>query len=214
MVEKVKKHWDLVLVGGIGLTLAIVGVLIMSGMAVSPGSVLAATSTATVTVTATVEPWINIGVSTTSVALTPSLVDSLGNTYVGSSTVIDVNVGTNNSTGWTVNIKGTNNGLYKSAAPTSTIASVTGTSTITAGNDGYGANATSVLAGTTVGSYYNYWATTTVGEIKTGGQTFATTSAPNALQNVVDMKVYATATSTKPSGSYSDDIILTATTNI
>lgn len=213
MAEKIKKNKELVIVAGIGLILTIATLLSLAGMVELPNVVLAATDTATVTVTATVEAWINIDVSTSSTPITPSLVDSTGGTHIGSTTAIDIDVGTNNSAGWTINIKGINDGLIYGA--TATIASVTATSTLSAGNDGYGANATPTLAGVSIGSYYYHWGTVDVGEIMSGaGQTLATYNATTTLANVVDLQVYAAAVDTKPSGSYTDDIVLTATTNL
>ena len=112
------------------------GLLSISGLIGLPSDV-SATNTATVTVTATVEAWIDIQVSTTSTPITPSLVDSAGGLHVGSTTAINVSVGTGDPAGWTVNIKGVNDGLDYGA--TDTVASVNTTSTLSAGTDGYGA---------------------------------------------------------------------------
>lgn len=209
MAEKIKKHKDIVFVLGVGLVLTIAAIAGMSGMVAIPNFASAAT-TATVGVTATVESWLTITVNPSSVTLSPSLVDTAGTTRIGSSTSnVAIDVGTNSSNGWNIGIKGANNALIYGA--TGTIASVTASSTLNAGADGYGANATNSLAGVTIGPYYKHWATTDVGEIKTGGQTLASKTTLQAAQTVATMKVYAAATSTKPSGSYTDTITLTVT---
>jgi len=210
MAEKIKKQKDVVFVLGIGLVLTIAVIAGMSGMIAMPNFASAATST-TVTVTATVESWLTISAAPSSVTLTPSLVDIAGGINVGSSTSnVAISVGTNSATGWSIGIKGAGAGLVYGS--TSTINSVTGTSTLTAGNDGYGANASTTLVGTTIGALYNNWSTTTVGEIKSGaGQTLASKPSLQASTTVATMKVYAAATSTHPSGSYADTITLTVT---
>ncbi len=209
MAEKIKKHKDIVFVLGIGLVLTIAAIIGTSGMIAIPNFASAAT-TATVGVTATVEPWITITADPNSVTLSPSLVNIGGGTSIGSSTQnVAIDVGTNSDSGWSVSIKGANDGLEYSA--TGTIASVAASSTLVAGTDGYGANASTTLAGVTIGSLYSDWGTAKVGEIKTGGQTLASKTTSQASQTIATMKVYAAATSTKPSGSYTDTITLTVT---
>lgn len=207
MPEIIKKNWDIALVVGIGIVLTIAGFFGMLGMISLPSPASAAT-TATVGVTATVQAWLAIEVSPTSVTLSPDLVDAAGDAHIGSSTQnVGISVGTNNSSGWSVTIEGLNNGL---ASSTNLIASVTGSSTLAAGTDGYGANATNSITGVTIADYYKYWGTTDVGQIATSTN-LASKTNPQSLQQVALMKVYAAATSTKPSGSYQDTITLTVT---
>ena len=71
MAKTIKKHWDIVLISGIGLTLVITGILMISGMIALPNPAEAAT--ATVGVTATVQEWLTFSVNPTSVTLTPDL---------------------------------------------------------------------------------------------------------------------------------------------
>lgn len=207
MPEIIKKNWDIALVVGIGIVLTIAGLLGMLGMISLPSPASAAT-TAEVGVTATVQAWLSITVSPVSVTLSPDLVDTAGGTHIGSSTQnVGISVGTNNSGGWSVTIKGLNNGL---ASSTNLIASVTGSSTIAAGVDGYGANATNSISNVTIADYFKYWGTTNVGQIATSTN-LASRNTYQSLQQIALMKVYAAATSTKPSGSYQDTITLTVT---
>lgn len=161
-----------------------------------------------ITVTAVVEAWLDFQVSTTTLNITPSLVQADGTLNVGSTSDLDLSVGTNSPTGWQVEIRGANNGLY-STARDHTIGSVTATSTIATGTEAYGANATSSNA--TIGSYYDYYGTDTVGEIRGVDRSLASKNTPNTLESVADMQVKATASETTPPGTdYEDTITLTA----
>lgn len=208
MIKKIKKRKDIFFVFGIGVSLALVSLLGLSGIIGLPGFVSAATETETVVVTATIEPFLTFTVSPTSTSLTPYLVTSTGGTNIASSTNISLSVGTNDTDGWSIEIKGANDGLVNGGT---TIDSVTASSTIAAGTDGYGANA-SGEASVTIGSYYDYWGSEDVGEIRTAGQTLASKATANAHGLVATMKVYAASISTNPAGSYTDTITLTATT--
>jgi hypothetical protein len=214
MPEIIKKNLDVALVLGIGLVLAISGIMGMIELVALPDFASAAT-TATVGVTATVQEWITFSVNPTSVTLSPALVDTAGTTAVGSSTAITLNVGTNSADGWSISVNGataagtcTNGGLVSG---TSSICQPSATSTLAAGTDGYGANATSATSGVAIAANYNYWGSTTVGELDTTASTFANKNSPNAATDVASMKVYAACDSAQPSGSYTDTITLTAT---
>lgn len=211
MAEKLKKHKDMAFIIGIGLFLAIVGVLTLSGMIVLPN--LASAATQTVSVSATVNPWLTFSVNPTSAPLTPDLVDAAGGVAIGSSTNISLIVGTNSSGGWNITIQGQNGGL---ASTTNLIASVAAgaaaSTTLVAGTNGYGANSTTTLTGVTVDPRYDKWGTVTVAAIASStSQALASKGTKNASTTVATMKVYAAATSTQASAVYSDTITLTAT---
>jgi len=197
----------LLIIGGLAILVLIgtVGVELFTPKEVS------ADATSTVGVTATVESWLTFQVSTTSVSLTPALVDSTGATHIGSSTAITLTLGTNNTNGWSITIQGANGGLYSNTA-SHLISTVSGTSTLSAGTDGYGANATATYSGVTIGNYYDYWGTDTVGEIASStSYTLASRDSPNAEADVADMKIKAAAQATTPAANdYSDTITLTA----
>ena len=197
----------LLIIGGLAILVLIgtVGVELFTPKEVS------ADATSTVGVTATVESWLTFQVSTTSVSLTPALVDSTGTPHIGSSTAITLTLGTNNTNGWSITIQGANGGLYSNTA-SHLISTVSGTSTLSAGTDGYGANATATYSGVTIGNYYDYWGTDTVGEIASStSHTLASKSDPNVQTDVVDMKIKAAAEATTPAANdYSDTITLTA----
>jgi hypothetical protein len=215
MPEIIKKNLDVALALGIGLVLAISGIMGMMELVALPD--FASAATGTVGVTATVNEWLTFSVSTTSVALSPDLVDSAGGTHVGSSTDITLNLGTNSANGWSISVKGAtpsgtcaNGGLVNSASSSIAICQPSVTSTLAAGTDGYGANATATLADVTIAANYNYWGSTTVGELDTTDSTLASKNSPNAATNVVTMKVYAACDALQPSGQYTDTITLTA----
>lgn len=202
MAEKIKEHWPIAFSVGMGLFLAIIGMLMISGTIGLPNPASAATET--VTVTATIVESISISVTPTSTALSPDLVDISGNTFIGSSTDIQIVVSTNNSGGYNLTIEGANNGLATSSF---LIASVSPTSTIVAGTDGYGANATSVQA--TITANYDYWGTDDVGQIATST---ALSSYGNPVTNsTTTIKIKAAADSAQEAGVYEDTITLTAT---
>ena len=214
MAEKIKKYWDIIAVFGIGLVLTILTILGIVGMIGLPFSVSALTQTGTVGVTATVQEWLSFTVSTTSVALSPDLVTTAGGTNIANSTDITLNLGTNAASGWNVTIEGANAGL-KHTDGTTLIASVATatTTTLIAGMDPgkYGANASSIITGATVGTYYNYWGTETVGAIHTTAQTLLSKSTANATTNVGFLKIKAAAPSTQKPGTYNDMVTLIAT---
>lgn len=205
MAKTIKKHWDMVLVGGIGLTLAIIGVLIMSGMIGVPSSVSAATTaTATVDVQATVAETISINVSSSVMnlgVLTDSTVSATSNNFT---------VKTNAGSGFTVTIKDTGSttspGLWKSSAPTNLIPSNTATPLI-AGSQGYGAQGTSTAMG--IYSPYNV-SGNNVGGLQITAQNFASSSSATAgAQATLTLKATISATTT--AGAYSDNpLTLTA----
>jgi len=212
MAKKIKKHWDLVLISGIGLTLAIAGILAISGMIALPNPAEAAT--ATVGVTATVQEWLTFSVNPTSVTLTPDLVDTAGNTAVGSSTAVTLTLGTNSSDGWSIDARGATaaatcaqgglvSGSYSICQPSAT-------STLAAGTDGYGANATDTLTGVTIAANYAYWGTNTVGELNDTDSDFASKTGANVSSDVASMKVLTASDALQEPGSYTDTITLTA----
>ena len=215
MAERIKNHKSIVFILGIGLFFAIAGLIIsgMSGVVGFPNFAQAATTSQNVTVTAEVKPWLYFSVDQTALTLSPDLVDISGGVNIGSSTNnVTMTVGTNSGGGWNIGIKGLNGGL---ASSTNLIASVpiTATTTLVAGFNGYGANATNSISTVTVGGNgYRSWGTATVGAISTGtSQTMLSKTSANASTTVGLMKVYAACTSTQPVGTYGDTIILTLT---
>jgi len=195
-------------------SMAILGLLAIGTIKVFlPEKAMAQATSTTVGVTATVEEWLTFSVSPTTVTLSPALVDAAGTPHIGSSPDIALTLGTNSSDGWSIRIKGANGGL-RSPTANYTISTVPGTSTLSAGIDGYGANATSSLSGVTIGAKYNYWGTDTVGEITTTDNTLAQKGSPNTEQQVALMKIKAAANVMTPSGNYSDTITLTALPSI
>ena len=167
----------------------------------------------TVNVNAVVSAYIVLSVSTTSTYLMPNLVDSSGNTSIGSSTV-STTVSTNDSAGYTLSLQGTYGGVSSTPNLILNVASSTGSSTITAGVDGYGANATSSVATIKATSTYNYWdedyVLDIVGTISSTTNNLISEESTAGANRVTRIKIYAAADSLQPSGTYKDYIILTA----
>jgi hypothetical protein len=215
MAEKIKKHKDLVFIFGIGLVLAIGAILAMSGMVPLPNTVSAATTVQqSVGVTATVNEWLTFTISTSSVTLTPDLVTTAGATNIASSSVIDLNLGTNSADGWSISATGTNNGLLSGSNTIATPAAGN-TTTTAAGTDAYGIQAATTSAtGVNIATMYKVssdFTSNVVGSIRTASQIFATSTAQFADNtNVIDMKVKASCDALQPSGSYTDTVYLTA----
>ena len=211
MAEKLRKHKSTALIMAGGLFLAVAALLTLSELVPLPDFASAATDT--VTVTATVQSWMTFDVNPNAVTLSPDLVNTSGSPGIGSSTNITLQLGTNSSGGWNVTIEGLRGGLATStymilSVATGTVASTT----LTAGTDGYGAHATSTLAGVTVDPRYNKWTTVTVAAISsTTIQTLATKTSANSSTTVATVKVFAAATGTAPSATYQDTITFTAT---
>jgi len=214
MAEKIKKHKDILFVIGIGLGLTVAGIIILSELVAFPNSAWATTASDTVAVTAYVRSWMTISVSPNSVTLSPDLVNTAGGLGVGSSSNIALQVGTNSSLGWSITISSVYGALASSSAATPTIQSVpTGaTTSIIAGVDGYGANATNAIANVIIGAGYGNWGFASTGALSSSSQpVLMYKSSANSSTTVGYVKVYAAATSTKPTGTYTDTIILTAT---
>lgn len=211
MADLIREHKELVIFAGLGLILAAAIFLTMSNLFDFP--VFAATATQTVSVTATVQSWLLFSVSPTSTALSPDLVNTSGGTAIGSSTNITLMGGTNDAGGWSITIRGANGGLATSTFDL--IESVaTGTSastTLTAGTDGYGANATTVLSGASIGAPYNNWGTAKVGAIASTTSQTLVNGPVTASTTLATMKIYAAANADQPAGTYGDTVTLTIT---
>jgi len=206
MLKIIKRNIDIIIVAGIGFSLLIVAMVgIYQSILISP--VNAATTTE-ITVSATVQEWITLGVSTSSVGLTPDLVDTSGNTSIGTSTSINITVGTNNAAGWHLGLSSANGKLVSGG---NDILSCNTSSTITAGTDMYGAIATTSYPGVDIKDYYDYWGQDIVGTASTTAVTFADKSSLNASTTVATMEIKAACDAAQPSGTYQDTLTITAT---
>jgi len=209
MAKIIKRNIDIILVAGVGLSLLVVAMMgiYQSIPMVSVNYVSAATDTE-ITVSATVQSWITLGVSTSSVALSPDLVDTSGNTAIASSSDINITVGTNNSGGWHLSIQSTNGKLTTTSGDILTCGA---TSTIAAGTDMYGVNATTSYGGVDIKDNYDYWGQNIVGTASTTDQTFADKNTANSSTTVATMKIMAACDDQQPSGTYGDTLTITAT---
>ncbi|MCK4782031.1 hypothetical protein KAS79_03885 [Candidatus Parcubacteria bacterium] len=205
MAKIINQNKDIVLAIAIGLVLTITGVMGMYSFAPSNIDTVEAVATS-VEITATVQEWMTLTSNTTSTTLSPDLVSTAGVTSVATSSSIILTAKTNSADGYKITLTGANDGLDWGS--TSTIGSVSATGTVAAGTDIYGAEATS--ASSTIGSNYDHWGDTTVGEIKTGGQTFASkTTRTEVAGHEITMVIKASCVANKENGSYTDTITLT-----
>jgi len=164
-----------------------------------------------IAIAAIVEKWLYLAVSPLTVDIEPALIGADGSLNIGTSPEIVFSVGTNNPNGWYIEMKGENNGL-KSSTMDLTINSVSATSTLLGGTDGYGANATSTLSGVLIGELYDYYGTDTVGEIINQYKFLASNPGINPLTDVLKMQIKAAASiTTPPAADYSDIIFITLT---
>lgn len=160
-------------------------------------------------IAASVQPWLYFEISPLDLTLSPDLVSSGGEVNIGESEEVILKVGTNNEKGWQIKIKGKNGGL-KSEAHGYTISTVFPTSTLIAGREGYGAQATSTLAGAIINSIYDFYGTNTVGEIPKEYRILVIKYSKNSLLEVAKMKIKASASLMTPAGfDYTDEIVLT-----
>jgi hypothetical protein len=205
MAERIKKHWEITLFSVLGLVFAITGLIGILG--ITPNVASGAVST-TVVVTATVQEWINFTASATNTSMTPPLVNTAGVTAIGSSSVITLTSGTNAGGGFSVTVLSATGKLTYGA--TSSIASGSPTTTIVAGTDGYGIQASSTML--TLGTNYwnSYWAGNIVGAASTTAQTLCSTTTP-AANAYTDVKFKAAAVATKAAGTYTDTLTFTMT---
>lgn len=203
-----KDHWDIVLALGIGLVLTAVGVMGLSAMIAKPGSVSAATET--VEVSATVASWVSLAVTPTTTTITPDLVTSAGGVNIGESDYVKITCGTNGTSGYSLDVKSLNAALCHSGG-CGTAQIVSASSTLSAGVDGYGAQATSSDADVSIGAWYNFaTSTNSVGKVETSDHHLADTGGSTA-DDITWLTLKAAATSTKQSGTYSDTLTLTLT---
>ena len=209
MPEIIKKHGNTAFTAGLAIVLLIGTIVVISGTMSSPMSTEAsATASTSVTVNAVVSAYITLAVSTTSTYLMPNLVNSSGNTFIGSSTV-STTVSTNDSAGYTLSLQGTYGGVSSTPNLILNVASSTGSSTITAGVDGYGANATSSQATILATSTYNFWGQDIVGTISSTTNNLISQESAAGANRTTLIKIYAATDSVQPSGTYQDYIILT-----
>lgn len=220
MAERIKKHWDITLVLGIGVTLMAWGIIGMIGTIVFPNPISAATDS--VTVSATVAAWASIDVTPSSITLSPNLVNSAGVTRVASSTSnLTLYVGTNSTSGWTVAIRsdgnGSTGGLYNSSlSGDNLIETVNTTSTLTDAddNDGYGSNATTSVAAVTITNTYNTWGTLVVGRLAYTNTQLASRATAAASTTVASVKVYAECDSAQQAATYEDILYISTEPNV
>ncbi len=162
-----------------------------------------------IAIAAMVEAWLYFEISPLIIDLEPDLVAADGSLNIGQSEPVIVSIGTNSPDGWSIEIKGQNSGL-KSPAADYTIFSISGTSTLSAGTDGYGANATSSLSGVFIGDFYQYYDTDTVGQIISQPTLLAFNHNRHALAEVARIRIKAAASLLTPAANdYSDEINIT-----
>jgi hypothetical protein len=154
-------------------------------------------------VAATINDWLSFDVEPNTLNL-GDLVDTGGGTNIGTATTT-LTVGTNNETGWFVDIRSENAALVHSSG-TSTGQILSATTTVSAGEDHYGVQCASGDA--VCSTAYNLSNNDVKGLVDTD-ELFASTGAPGSLQEVT-LTIKAASTITNTPGTYSDTITLTA----
>ncbi|MDD5693320.1 MAG: hypothetical protein PHU86_02530 [Patescibacteria group bacterium] len=163
-----------------------------------------------VVVSASVDPSITFQLSTNSASL-----GTMTTGAVASTSAVTLTMGTNAAGGYTVTIQdqgnGTVGGLYKSSVPTKNITS--GTATLSAGTEGYGAQGTTGTGSPTISSPYNT-SGNGVGQLQRTAQSFITYGSPTGVTNQTSTVTFKAAISAStPAGSYADTITLLMTGN-
>lgn len=200
----------------------VIGFLLVNGLFstyegfVYPDYAAAATSSA-VTVSASVTAAISCSTDTGSIAFGTLTDSSVATATSNVSTTISC---VNSSAGCTLYAKdagsGSNPGLWNS---TSSKLIASASSTLIAGTEGYGINATTTATGSgaalTIPVHYRLGsdtATTTVGGLTISNQTLSTASATSSNRETVVRHKAAIATAT-PAGNYNDTITYECTAN-
>jgi hypothetical protein len=204
MAEKIKKHWELTLVLGVGLILAVTSMLTIL---VFPKPVYGNVAT-TVVVTATVQEYLTFTSSATSTTLSPDMVDSGGTTHIASSSNITLTLNTSSSDGYSITVNGVGNGLASSSNYIYTAAT---SGTIVAGTDGFGLQATTTTSGLNI--YPDFAKPFTGNDIGSASSSVArqlATKSSSGSSQVVTIRFVAACDSAQPAGSYTDTVTLTA----
>ena len=166
-----------------------------------------AATTATVSVTAQVREWASLTASSTA-ALSPDMVDYSGNLSIASSSGLGFISKSNSGDGYSVTVQGDgDNRLDGSISGTIDSVGAGATSTIVAGTDGYGIQATSTES--TVASIYDNWGDNIMGPIR-AAVTIVNKDAPtDADGHYTSFRIAAACDVQQGSGEYSDTITLT-----
>ena len=209
MAETIKEQKETIFIVGIGLIFLTAAIVGMYTMVALPSSVSAATET--ITVGATISEWLSFSVSTNTATISPALVDSGGTEAIGTSNTITLTAGTNDAAGYTITIMSQSNAGLCHSAGCGTHNINSGTSTLAAGTDGYGAQATSTDADVTVDTAFDKTGND-VGGITTGGKKLADTSGGSDGDDT-DLLFKAAASKADPEGAYSDSVDLVCVGN-
>jgi hypothetical protein len=200
MVQKIRKHWDLAIVLGAGLAMAVAGLIGIIGFP----NVAYGDAATTVVVTATVQEYLTFTANATSVTLTPDLIDNTGVGHIASSTDVIFTLNTTSADGYSITVYSANNGLMSGG---NYIQLSTATGTAQVGTSTYGIQATS--SDMTVVAAFKYATTTdNIGKVTNSSSSLATKSSPGSNQKLY-VRIKASASSTQPSGSYTDTLTFT-----
>ncbi len=207
MAKTIKKHKEMIFTIAVGLLIAITGIVGMYGaLPIFTGSVEAAT-TATVNVSAQVREWASLTSSSTA-TLVPDLVDYSGNEAVGSTTGLGFIAKSNSGDGYSVTVEGDgSNQLTGSVSGSIASVAAGATSTVVAGTDNYGIQATSTES--TVASIYDNWGDDIMGPVR-AAVTIVNHGAPtDADGHLTNFRIAAACDGQQASGAYTDTITLT-----
>jgi hypothetical protein len=163
----------------------------------------------TINLDATISAWMTFTVASATASFLPPLVDGTGTPDIGTAGPVTLNIGTNAAGGYTVNVRSLGR-LARSGEPAAQINS--GTATVAAGTDGYGAQCGGD-AGSNIACSTDYFlAGNSVRVLETTDNVFLTGTAATAGDSAT-ISFKAASTVTKPDGTYQDTITLTAVAN-
>lgn len=163
---------------------------------------------ANITVTATVQEYLLFTSSATSTTLSPDLIDSNGNTNIASSSNITLTLNTSSADGYSVTVNGAGNGL---ASSTNYIYTSEATTTVVAGTDAFGLQATTTTSDLTINSSF-VWPFTgnIIGSASSSVATqLVSKTSPGSNQTFI-IRFLAASDAAQPAGSYQETITLTA----
>ena len=214
MAETIREHKELIFGVGTGLILAAMAIVALSGLMAPARDVsAAAAASTTITLTATVQEYLTITASENSTSMTGDLVDTAGNTGVASTGAIELYVSTNNAGGYSLTVQGLNGGLATSSyalyIQSATWVTGTPTTTIAAGTDGFGINASSTQS--TITFDFDYWDSQIVAGVSSTTATTVATYASPIQNSTTSIRAYGASDALQGAGVYQEELWMTAT---
>ena len=156
----------------------------------------------------TVQEYLSFAASTNTVALAPDLVDSSGNPHIASSSNIILTLDTSSADGYSITVSGTGNGL---ASGSNYIYTAPATTTVVAGTNAFGLQATTTTPGLTLSSRFSWPFTgTVIGSASSSSAVTLASKGSAGANQTLTIRFLAAATSSQAAGNYQEIITLTA----